>query len=899
MSSLSLKLIIPLLLIPAILMIIWFRNGLVLGGGEEGILFYNTSKTLELSTSVWIDYMAGISNINWLPRAPVVYLSNLFEKSGIPLFIFQLILFYTLIVTGMLSVYYLTLSLLNNHNNKYLISFIAALFYLFNPFCFSQVWGRSLYTQYFAFALLPLSLLFFHLGIKRKKYIFGFLIAITSAMLAGAYGFLTFIIVNSLVLVIYFIFHVFSSQDRKPEAIFDIKFIFFTFTLWCLFNTWWFVPLLSSFSTVYIAGISGPDQNLGTLLGVSKSYPLYVIARLLHKGYFFDASAYSPIYSTLIFQLISFIPLFFVGVGLIKTIRKKELMGLKFFVILLILGLVISLGANFPSGELFVWIFKHFNPLQVFRNPFEKFGLVYALGYSVIFAYGLVSFWEKKKFKNLVLVAILILTCGVYAWPMWTGRVIAGVDKKIGLDIPSYYKDLREWLKKGDDFRVLMTPVWAGDGAYYRWNNSARYQGFDPMIFMLDQPPISNSSRAPYFGDFLSSIRKNMERKNVVPALSLLRVKFLIDRKDAIIISDREKDQYKFLTSSIYPPGGIESNLKTICQNKSADSGTNGVAWVICQISAEDSNLSNIRYLHLKLKTNVEAYVEVALSDAKGIRIRWDGRHDGEYSTNSDNWQYLTIPLSNPTEINYEIDFSKIAVLEVLAHPKDNALASVGEINVAEIKLDPGTQKEINEFKKVVDFGNLAVFKPVNFNPPPEFGSLLKIDKVADFIDLFDQTNQKRDLINVNGFLLPSQNLNKDLAKLDGKASLQVLDKQKISDTRYWMRVDGDRGQGLIILSTRFDPQWKILPGVSRDELKGGLISDLKLLKRSVSDEDNHFVVNGYANLWKIEGLSDQYALIFMPQVLADISLKISIFSVLFVVGISMLWRVKKYTSSR
>ncbi len=83
------------------------------------------------------------------------------------------------------------------------------------------------------------------------------------------------------------------------------------------------------------------------------------------------------------------------------------------------------------------------------------------------------------------------------------------------------------------------------------------------------------------------------------------------------------------------------------------------------------------------------------------------------------------------------------------------------------------------------------------------------------------------------------------------------------------------------------------------DELKGGLISDLKLLRRSVLGEDNHFVVNGYANLWKVEGESDQYALVFMPQVLADISMKISIFSVLFVVGISILWGAKKYTSSR
>lgn len=895
----SFKFLIPLLLIPAILMVIWFRNGLTVGGGEGGIIFYNTNKTLQLSTSVWIDYMAGISNVNWLSRAPIIYISTLFEKFGIPLFIFQQILFYILMVIGVLSVYYLIRDLLNNHHRKYLISFIAALFYLFNPFSLSQIWGRSLYTQYFAFALLPMTILLFHLGMTRKKFIYGFIIALTSLLFAEAYAFLAFIISYWLVIILYFVFCVFTTKDRKKEIFFGIKFIFLTGLLWLLFNCWWFAPLLSSFATVYIAGISGEAENLGTLRGVSRSYPLDVISRLLHKGYFFDASAYSSVYSTLFFQAISIIPLLFVSVGLVKVIRQRQI-NLRFFAVLLILGLIVSLGANFPFEVLFVFFFERIIPLQVFRNPFEKFGLVYALGYSVIFAYGLTTFFDKWKFKRLAISLILILTCGIYAWPMWTGRVIAGADKKIGLDIPTYYADLRKWLdKNGDDYRVLFTPIWAGDGAFYRWESGARYQGIDPMISMLDQPPVSNSSRAPYFGDFLSSIRKNMERENVVPAISLLRAKFLIDRKDAIIISDREKDQYKFLTSSIYPPKGIESNLKAICQNKSADSGNNGVAWVICQIPREDGNLRNIRYLHLKLKTNEAAYVEVALRDDREIRIRWDGRADPDYHTGSNDWQYITIPLGNPTEINYDIDFSRVAILEVLAHPKDNALASVGEINVAEIRLDPGIQKEINEFKQVAQFGNLTVFEPINFNSPPEFGSLLKIDQVKDFIELFDKTNKKRNQINVTGFLLPSQNLNKDLTNLDGKSSLQVLEQQKISDTRYWMRVGENTEYGLIILSKRFDPDWKIISGVSQEEIKGGLFGDLNLLRKSALSEDNHFVVNGYANLWRIGDGVNQYSLIFMPQVLADISLKISIFSVLFIFGFLILWIIKKYISLR
>ena len=132
------------------------------------------------------------------------------------------------------------------------------------------------------------------------------------------------------------------------------------------------------------------ESNLGTLLGVSRSFTPDVIVRLLQKGYFFDATAYSQIYSTIPFQFVSFIPLFFVVIGIVKVLKNREQTQFRFFIVLLVLGLVVSSGANPPFGWLFVWLFKSFAFLQAFRNPFEKFGLVYALGYSPIFAYGLV-----------------------------------------------------------------------------------------------------------------------------------------------------------------------------------------------------------------------------------------------------------------------------------------------------------------------------------------------------------------------------------------------------------------------------------------------------------------------------------------------------------------------------
>lgn len=886
-----------LLIIPFTLTIIWFRNGLITGGGEEGILFYNPGKTLQLSTSVWVEYTTGGSTMGWLSKVPLAHLAVMSEKIGLPPFIFQATIFYLLMVIGMFSVYYLTLFLLDQDKSKIAVSLVSAFFYLFNPYSFSQVWGRGIYAQYFSFALLPLTLLLFYLGIKTKKYIFSFFIVLAASALATAYGFLTFIVVYWFATIIYLIYAIIVAKDKTDTFFFGIKFTLLTFIFWCFINAWWLMPLFLSAGSVYTAGISGFEENLGTLLGVSRNFTPDILIRLLQRTYFFDASAFSSIYSSLTFQLISWLPVIFVLFGLIKVFKDK-LIKFGFFATLFLLGLVVSLGANFPFGWLFVEIFKKIVVLQAFRNPFEKFGLVLVLGYSSLFAYGLVSLFDRIKFKNLWLILILFLTCGIFAWPMWTGRVIAGPDKKIGISVPSYYKDLQEWLNVNNgDYRLLMTPIWSGDGAFYQWNGGSRYQGSDPMVFILDQPSISNRPRTPFVYDFVTSIRKYMERVDIVPALSLLRAKFLIDRKDAILITDREKDQYKFLTSFISPPKGWENELKSICGDMMAEASSGNVAWIVCQIPQEENDFSKIRYLHLKVKTDVEANLEVALRDIKGTRIRWDERVDPDYHTDTNDWKYITVPLSTPTEYNSAIDFSKSFILEILAHPKDEPQKSVGEIKLFEIKLDPGIEKQINEFSKVAEFGNLTIFEPLYFNSPPEFGSLSKLEKVSSFIELFDQVNKKRDSINTLGFILPLQNSDKDLDRLVTEASLQILDKQKISSTRYWLKADSNTGGGLIILSKTFDPQWKVISGMGKEMLGGNLFDDLSLLKRISLDEKDHYVVNGYANLWKIDGQDTQYAILFMPQVIADIALKVSIFSALFISGITGVWILKKYIS--
>ena len=96
-----------LILIPIILTSICFRKGLLYAGGEEGIPFYNLSKTLELSSYVWREAAGGVPIIWLLPRAPFFRFFSFLYQNGTNAVLPQALTFLILMVTATVSVYLL------------------------------------------------------------------------------------------------------------------------------------------------------------------------------------------------------------------------------------------------------------------------------------------------------------------------------------------------------------------------------------------------------------------------------------------------------------------------------------------------------------------------------------------------------------------------------------------------------------------------------------------------------------------------------------------------------------------------------------------------------------------------------------------------------------------------
>lgn len=883
--------ILLLFLVPLIILFSWFRDGGIHGQGEGSLPFYDVSVSSKFYTSTWREAVSG-GYYNPVEISQVVIFKALSFLSfiNIPNFLIQALLDYFLMVIGTLSVYFLVKKTVGVELKSNLIPLVAALFYLLNPFSLSQVWGRGLYMQYFPFAHHPLFLLLFVLAIKNKRILPIFFALIFSFTFASAFQHVAYVVSLWLLIFLYCIFYIYYHRTRK-DILTVIIFFSIAFIGWLLTQAWWMVLYFRlTVESYYVPSgyVDEAKQNLGTLLGVSKDYPLVSIIRLIHEGYFFRDAKYGDIYKSIPFQLISWL----IPAILIFSIKYlKETKYLKFFGIIFLVGLFVSLGANFPTGLIFIWLFNHIPPFQIFRNPFEKFGLTFILGYSVLFSLGLYylvgkvgKLWGTMASK-LILAIPTVLVLAVYSWPLWSGRVISGIDNKVGIIVPSYYQDFKEWIhsQELEGYRLMMLPIASGEGVVYKWGDRL-YNGIPPSDYLLDYPAISSTPQFAYLYEYLHSLRKYIHEMNVVPAISLLGSKYLVDRQDMVMISQGEKQHKNYLLDTIYPPLGIDKTKRKMCNDISKRQVVDNSIWLVCEVPLDQKDWKDIKYLHVRLKTDVAAFLEIAIRDSLQHRPRWDGRADSQYSTNTDQIEVITVALGAPSEYTDKMDHSDVRLVEIIAHPKNKGEA-VKSLLLEGIWLDEGEPQKVNEYKHVLQFGMLDIYESINFNSPPHFGILESAEKVKSFKELFEKARDKRSQVNKLGFLLKEQNKSRDINKIASSSAVNVLDATKVTNAKYFMEIEGT-GPFNLVLSELFDPHWKVIPDVEKEDLNGSLLNNIKLLKMSSIGESDHFVINGYANLWTINDGAKKYAVVLLPQILRDIGFRLTIFVIL---GLSIL----------
>lgn len=526
MFNSKLKLNISLLfalVIPLILVVSWSNPEYMLAKAEEGIPLYSPDRTLDLLRYPYNEVGLGFGHAFHLPRVTFFVFNAWLGSLGFDGWTIQSIVFYLLLVTSFIIIPLLVTRLFPSSRKE--VGIFTALFYCFNLFSLSQVWGRFLYPLFFLWSYLPLFLYLWirYLDSGRLKDLGLFLMS--SLVFSAAFGLPASVFAVFAPSVLYSVFKLFLNKDLKKVLARSLTLM----VLWMVVNFWWIYPLYSLADTSYTSYLE-QDKSFTSLTEVSKYFPSRQLL-LLKQGYLFDEkSVLHELYVRDGSVLLSMLVLFIVILGVL--IVRKEKIWL-YLVALFIASWYIVKGANPPLGESFYKIIYSYFPLtQSLRNPYEKFGVVFLLTYSIFFATGLsfiVSFFGRKR----VIAAVMILLFVIFylPLPLWTKMVFGNGTY---IRVPGYYQSINELLIGKQDGRILHTPFLSGSGLKYSWG----YDGEDPSDYLFVNSSISRILSLPKLDDYYLQLGKSIKNGNFSKLLMTSNVKFIVNHKDRITSPD-------------------------------------------------------------------------------------------------------------------------------------------------------------------------------------------------------------------------------------------------------------------------------------------------------------------------------------------------------------------------
>lgn len=488
--------ILVLIVFLLILVSIWFKDHKILATGEEGIVFYNPFRVVEIYKYPWVEMGTGLTMPVYISRIPILWIAAIVSSmTGLPWFS-QAIVYFIFLAIGVVSMYLLAKELSSDDIDSSTIALFTSLFYLLNPYSLYQIWQRFLLTGMAGWALTPALL---YLSIKYfKTSSLRFLLAINgiSLLLSIAFGAPSWIVTCWTPVFVFVLFN--------RRFLFKLMVIIVS---WLACNFWWIVPYISLTGSSFGAQ-SSVQSNFGTVVSLSKFFTLPNL--ILLKDSSIIQSDIQKITSVL-----------FLIVALIGTIHHRHKKNWKYLILILALGLFVSKGTNPPIGHfLYEKAFSVLPFTSVFRNPFEKFGLIILLAYSIFYGIGASKLREIKR--GLVLIAVVAL---IPAQAMLDGSIFLNFLK---IKVPDYYRDANEYLNSVGSGRIIQFPYSPGEGIRYTWG----FRGAESSDFIFNRPSISRLLRADFFDEYFSNLGKHQENPNFPKLLANMSVHDIVYRSD-------------------------------------------------------------------------------------------------------------------------------------------------------------------------------------------------------------------------------------------------------------------------------------------------------------------------------------------------------------------------------
>lgn len=525
------------LLIALVIVTIWFRQGLLYGGAEVGLLTYNPARFLDIQQFIWWGATApGMLVPHFITGVPFYFVLSLIQNIFSPT-ILQAGIFFCLLFLMGYGMYLFSLAIFGVDKKLYAV--LAGLFYMFNSYTVVEIWHRFLYTGFFLAAFLPFFALFWKKWINKGQFLFLVLFLLTNLISSYMFGNLASI------LTVWLLILLITASDaifplRKNELIkIGLRFFLGAF-FWLVTNIWWLIPVLGV-STSLLPEQHSSEDNINTLINIGKQTILPFTLQFANPFYLFYTAELGQIYNSLFFKILPWIPTLIIFIGLLTAFKQKNLAK---FSLIYLLVIMFSKGPTNPFGYPYIWSFTNIYVLGVIRNPFEKLGILLPFFGSILFVVGLtvVYSWGIKKIGLLgsrFLIAISLLSILVYAWPMFTGKVISKPLEPLQVNVPPYYKQADDFLKNQTEKEgnILHLPFSGRDVVTYNWQHG--YHGVDiNQILFTSSSSMSRNIGLKRVDDTFKSLTlvfNNPLSKNkdlVIKLLQDLNIKFIVLHKE-------------------------------------------------------------------------------------------------------------------------------------------------------------------------------------------------------------------------------------------------------------------------------------------------------------------------------------------------------------------------------
>ncbi len=501
------------LVLSAILIICWFRFGLMYGGGDTGLPTYNPKVMAGIASNIWWDSLApGIPVAQGLTSVPMLFLLSIPQILGAGPVLIQELLFFSLLFLMGYGMYLLALSIFGKSN--YLMAIASGVFYMFNPYMMVQIWHRFIHNSMFFVSFVPFLVMSWLRWIRERKPISLLVFLLLNFLAVYIFGTIAFIVGFWLFLFLLTVLEgVIPWKGKKAMIELSLAFVI-GLVFWLLTNSWWIIPTFNISPTLF-AEQHTTNDSLATLMDLSAQTILPYTLRLINPFYLYWHADWGDIYQNIIFLSISWLFVLVVFIGFLKGLKQRQYVK---WSLLFLIFIILGKGAAPPFGFPYIWGFSNFFPLGVIRNPFEKLGILLPLIYAILFAYGLkilMSYLNNRigKGKASFILVVFIISNLAFLWPMFAGKLFGTLDKQNFVQVPPDYGLADNWIRKDlagtKEGRILHLPLSRSESITYNWQNG--YNGVEPSAALFTSLP---------------SIARNLDIPKVSGAISALSLIF-------------------------------------------------------------------------------------------------------------------------------------------------------------------------------------------------------------------------------------------------------------------------------------------------------------------------------------------------------------------------------------